>query len=433
LILKGASTSYFLKNVGQFDAPFFFNIHSKIYSMENIDFKDKKVLVRVDFNVPLDENGKITDDTRMVKALPVIKKILEGGGSVILMSHLGRPLKKLNSDGSIDKKKFTLQHLELHLEELTGTQVLFVDDCIGEEAALMASRLEPGQILLLENTRFHEGETKGDREMAEKLAGLGDLYINNAFGTAHRAHASTAVIADFFTKDHMALGDLILQEIDAAKKVMYSPARPMTAIIGGAKVSDKIQLISRLIEKANNIIIGGGMAYTFFKAKGGEIGNSLVENDFLDLALELIEKAKKNNVEIFLPVDSRIADSFSNEAKLDTCPSGEIPEGWMGLDIGPKAEEDFKQVILNSKTILWNGPLGVFEFSNFANGTFSIAQAVADATEQGAYSLIGGGDSVAAINKAGLGEQVSFISTGGGAMLEYLEGKDLPGITAITD
>lgn len=400
--------------------------------MNNIDFKDKKVLVRVDFNVPLDANGNITDDTRMVKALPTIHKILEGGGSVILMSHLGRPLKKLNEDGSINKKQFTLKHLEKHLEELTGVQVIFVDDCIGEKAALAASRLKPGQILLLENTRFHEGETKGDRKMAEQLAGLGDVFINDAFGAAHRAHSSTSIVADFFTKENMAIGGLIQEEIDAAQKVMYSPARPMTAIIGGAKVSDKIQLISRLIEKADNIIIGGGMAYTFFKAQSGEIGNSLVELDYLDLALELIEKAKKNNVEIYLPEDSRCGDGFTNDAEIKTYPSGEIPDGWMGLDIGPKAEEKFKKIILKSKTILWNGPLGVFEFSNFSSGTFSIAQAVADATKHGAYSLIGGGDSVAAVNKANLGEQVSFISTGGGAMLEYLEGKELPGIVAIT-
>lgn len=400
--------------------------------MENLDFKNKKVLVRVDFNVPLDANGKITDDTRMVKSLPTINKILEAGGSVILMSHLGRPLKKLKSDGSIDREKFTLQHLVKHLQELTGVQVFFVDDCIGGKAALAASRLQPGQILLLENTRFHEGETKGDRKMAEQLAGLGDFYINNAFGAAHRAHSSTSVVADFFSKEHVALGDLIQEEIDAAQKVMYSPARPMTAILGGAKVSDKIQLISRLIEKANNIIIGGGMAYTFFKAKGGRIGNSLVEEEYLDLALELIEKAKKNNVELYLPIDSRCADAFSNEANFKVCGSGDIPDGWMGLDIGPKAEDEFKKVLLKSKTILWNGPLGVFEFPNFSSGTFSIAQAVAEATDHGAYSLIGGGDSVAAINKAGLGDQVSFISTGGGAMLEYLEGKELPGITAIT-
>jgi phosphoglycerate kinase len=411
------------------NAPYFFY---KISIMKNIDFKDKKVLVRVDFNVPLDENGKITDDTRMVKALPVINKILEGGGSVILMSHLGRPLKKLNEDGSINRQKFTLKHLENHLEDLTGVQVKFVDDCIGDQAALAASRLDSGQILLLENTRFHEGETKGDRIMAEKLAGLGDIYVNNAFGTAHRAHASTAVVADFFTDENKALGDLIREEIDAAEKVMYSPARPMTAIIGGAKVSDKIQLISRLIEKANNIIIGGGMAYTFVKAKGGKVGNSLVENDYLDLALELLDKAKRNNVDIFLPEDSRIADSFSENANMDIILSNEIPDGWMGLDIGPKAEKAFNEVVLRSKTILWNGPLGVFEFSNFAKGTFSMAKAVAEATKQGAYSLIGGGDSVAAVNKANLGDQVSFISTGGGAMLEYLEGKELPGIKAIT-
>ncbi len=399
--------------------------------MKAIDFKDKKVLIRVDFNVPLDKDGNITDDTRMRRALPTLTHILEAGASLIIMSHLGRPLKKLNEDGSINVKKFTLRHLVRHLTDLLGTQVQFADDCIGDEALLKSSRLQPGEVLLLENTRFHAGETKGDRDLAEKLAGLGEIYVNDAFGTAHRAHSSTATIADFFTPEHKTAGLLIEKEIENAQKAMYSPQRPFTAIIGGAKVSDKIKLIDRLIEKANIIIIGGGMAYTFFKAMDGQIGNSLVELDYLDLARDLIKKAKDNNVELLLPVDSKCASSFSNDAERDTCSSMEIKDGWMGLDIGPEAEKTFAAAIQGSGTILWNGPLGVFEFSNFAEGTFSIARAVAQATESGAFSLIGGGDSVSAINKAGLSEKVSFVSTGGGAMLEYLEGKELPGIKAL--
>ncbi len=398
-----------------------------------INFKDKKALVRVDFNVPLDDNGEVRDDTRITKALPTIHHILENGGSVILMSHLGRPLSKLKDDGTIQVEKFTLRHLVAPLEKRIGVKVRFVDDCASDMAALAAHKLQPGEILLLENTRFYAGETKGDRNLAEKLAGLGDVFVNDAFGAAHRAHSSTSIVADFFTKENKTLGFLMEEEIENAHKVMYSPPRPMTAIIGGAKVSDKIQLISRLIEKANTIIIGGGMAYTFFKAMEGDIGKSLVEEDFLQLAKELIDKAKKENVALLLPEDSRCASEFSNEADTKIYPSDAIPDGWMGLDIGPKAEEKFSQAILESKTILWNGPLGVFEFPKYSNGTFTIARAVAKATSKGAFSLIGGGDSVAAISKAGLTDQVSFVSTGGGAMLEYLEGKTLPGIAAITD
>ena len=399
----------------------------------NIDFKNKRALIRVDFNVPLDSEGNITDDTRMVKAIPTIREVLEKGGSVILMSHLGRPLKKLNDDGTINKEKFSLKHLVEHLAELILVDVKFSEDCASDEAALMASQLKPGEILLLENTRFYPGEEKGDRDLAEKLAGLGDVFVNDAFGTAHRAHASTAVVADYFTKEHKTLGLLMQKEVENARKVMYSPDRPFTAILGGAKVSDKIQLIDRLMEKANKIIIGGGMAYTFVKAQGGHVGNSLVEEDYLDLANTLLEKARNENVDIILPKDSVIADSFSNEAEFRYCPSDQIPDGWMGLDIGPEAIEEFRKAILDSGTILWNGPSGVFEFSNFAKGTFSVAQAVADATGQGAFSLIGGGDSVAAINKSGLAKKVSFISTGGGAMLEFLEGKTLPGIAAVEE
>lgn len=398
-----------------------------------LDFKGKKALVRVDFNVPLDNSGNITDDTRIKKALPTIQYILDAGGAVILMSHLGRPQKKLKDDGTIDVEKFTLQHLVGHLSDLLGRKVQFADNCIGDEAVLKSSRLQPGEVLLLENTRFHKGESQGDREMAEKLAGLGDVYVNDAFGTAHRAHASTTIVADFFVKEHKSFGFLIDNEIKNADKVMYSPKRPMTAIIGGAKVSDKIKLIDRLIEKANTIIIGGGMAYTFLKAQGGDIGNSLVENDYLELANELLAKAKSENVALLLPEDSKIADDFNNDAASQVVNSKEIPDGWMGLDIGPKAQNAFREAILGSGTILWNGPLGVFEFDNYSKGTFAIAQAVADATTKGAYSLIGGGDSVAAINKAGLEERVSHISTGGGAMLEYLEGKTLPGIAAINE
>jgi phosphoglycerate kinase len=398
-----------------------------------LDYKGKQVLIRVDFNVPLDSEGNITDDTRIKKAIPTIMHVLEHGGSVILMSHLGRPLKKLNDDGSINKEKFSLFHLVEHLSELLMMEVQFVNDCASDEAALAASKLKEGQVLLLENTRFYPGEEKGDPELAEKLAGLADYFVNDAFGAAHRAHASTATVAKFFTKEHKELGLLMQSEIHNAKKVMYSPERPLTAIIGGAKVSDKIQLIERLIEKANKIIIGGGMAYTFIKAQGGEVGKSLVENDYLDLALRLIEKARNENVDIYLPVDSHIAASFSNDSEHKNCASDNIPEGWMGLDIGINAITSFTSAILESKTILWNGPLGVFEFSNFSKGTFAVANAVAEATAMGAFTLIGGGDSVSAINQARLADKVSFVSTGGGAMLEFLEGKTLPGIAAIED
>ena len=391
----------------------------------------KKVLVRVDFNVPLDSDHKITDDTRIRKALPTIKTLLDNGASVILMSHLGRPLKKLKDDGSINKEKFSLKHVVDHLSTLSGAAVHFADDCIGSVAFDKVQTLQAGEILLLENTRFHKGEKKGDDEMAAKLAKLGDIYINDAFGTAHRAHASTTTVAKYFKPENRSLGLLMEAEIANAKKLLDSPKRPATAILGGAKVSDKIQLIERLIDFVNVIIIGGGMSYTFTKARGGEIGDSLVEDTHLELALELLEKAKNQGVDILTPSDNVIADSFSNDAAIKTVPSDQIPDQWMGLDIGSQSVEDFSKVIKNSKTILWNGPVGVFEFSNFAHGTNAIAQAVADATKLGAFTMIGGGDSVAAITKAGLEDEVSFVSTGGGAMLEFLEGKKLPGIAAI--
>ncbi len=400
--------------------------------MKDLDFRLKRVLMRVDFNVPLDKDYNITDDTRIQKALPTIKHVLDQGGAVILMSHLGRPQKKLNKDGSINVEKFTLRHVVSHLKSLLGTEVFFSPDTVGSEALSKSYLLNPGQVLVLENTRFHKGESKGDEIFAAGLSNLGDLYINDAFGTAHRAHASTSAVAAHFKHDEKSFGYLMNAEIKNADKVLNSPARPLTAIVGGAKVSDKIQLLERLMELTQNIIIGGGMAYTFVKAKGGQIGNSLCEDSHLDLAKELLEKAANNNVDIYLPEDSVIADDFNNDAKTQTVNSNEIPDGWMGLDIGPKAIQKFSEVLMDSKTILWNGPLGVFEMSNFSNGTMSTAKVVAEATSNGSFSLIGGGDSVAAVNKAGLSDKVSFVSTGGGAMLEYLEGKKLPGIKAIT-
>lgn len=397
----------------------------------NLEFKDKRALVRVDFNVPLNENFEITDDTRMRKALPTIKAILENGGSVVLMSHLGRPLKKLKDDGSINVEKFTLKHLVGHLSDLTGAKVQFCQETVGNQAEAMSAELKAGEILLLENTRFNKGEKTGDKDFAQQLSVLGDVYVNDAFGTAHRAHASTAVVADFFDKDKKSFGFLMEAEILNANKVLNNPERPLTAISGGAKVSDKILLLERMLEFVDNLIIGGGMAYTFFKAQGGSVGNSLVEEDKLDLALELLKKAEAKGVKICLPEDSIIADNFANDANSTIKSNMDIPDGWMGLDIGPKAVEDFGKVIAESKTLLWNGPMGVFEMSNFAGGTKSVADQIAKATSNGAFSLIGGGDSVAAINQLGLADDVSYVSTGGGAMLEFLEGKDLPGIAAI--
>jgi phosphoglycerate kinase len=389
------------------------------------DFKNEKALVRVDFNVPLDEHFNITDDTRMRAAIPTIKKILGDGGSVILMSHFGRP-----KGGPEDK--FSLKHLLPHLKELLpGVTVLFSNDCIGPEAEQKAKDLKPGEVLLLENLRFHKEEEKGNEEFAKKLASLGDVYVNDAFGTAHRAHASTAVIAQFFPPDKKMFGLLMNAEVSNADKVLNSSEKPFTAILGGAKVSDKIEIIENLLKKANNIIIGGGMAYTFLKAQGKEIGNSLCEEDKLDLANDILSKAKAQNVQFLLPVDSIVANKFSEDADTKIVSNDDIEKGWMGLDIGPESIKIFTKTIMESKTILWNGPMGVFEMKKFQAGTKAIAEAIAKATENGAYSLVGGGDSVAAINEFHLADKVSYVSTGGGALLEYFEGKELPGIKAI--
>lgn len=397
----------------------------------NLNFQGKKVLVRVDFNVPFDADFNITDDTRIRGALPTIQHILTNGGAVILMSHLGRPLKKLLPDGNIDVQKHTLRHLVPHLSRLLGREVQFARDTIGEEAEEKSSRLKPGEVLLLENTRFSKAEEAGDPEFARKLAGLADIYINDAFGSAHRAHASTTTVANYFDAGHKGFGFLMENEIVNADKVLKNPARPLAAIVGGAKVSDKILLLERLIDFTDTLIIGGGMAYTFIKAQGGQVGKSLVEEDKLDLARQLIDKAREKAVNLVLPVDSVIADAFAADAKHRICPSNDIPAHWMGLDIGPEAVSLFRQAILASRSILWNGPMGVFEMEAFSGGTRAIAEAVAEATGHGAFSLVGGGDSVAAVTQMGLAEKVSFVSTGGGAMLEYLEGKELPGIAAI--
>jgi len=396
-------------------------------SISTFNFSGKKALIRVDFNVPLNDQLEITDDTRITATLPTIKKVLEDGGSVILMSHLGRP-----KDGPTDK--YSLRHLVSHLSALLGgIEVAFADDCVGETAVQLSANLKPGSVLLLENLRFYKEEEKGDREFAEKLSKVGDVYVNDAFGTAHRAHASTAVIADFFSGENKMFGKLMEAEVKSADKVMNESEKPFTAIIGGAKVSDKILIIENLLNRATDIIIGGGMAYTFWKAQGKLIGNSLCEDDRLDKANEILAMAKARGVNIHLPMDSTIADKFAADAQTANCESYEIPSGWMGLDIGAKAIEDFSEVIMKSKTILWNGPMGVFEMEKFQNGTKSVALAVAAATKNGAFSLVGGGDSVAAVNKFELSEQVSYVSTGGGAMLEYFEGKTLPGIAAIAN
>lgn len=394
--------------------------------MDAYHFGGKRALVRVDFNVPLDKDGHVTDDTRIRASLPTIQKILGDGGSVILMSHLGRPKGRVNPEMS-------MSHIAGRLSELLGGHhIIIAKDCVGDDAMQKAQSLKPGEVLLLENLRFHPEEEAGDESFSEKLSKLGDIYINDAYGTAHRAHASTAVIAQHFNGDNKLFGYLMDKEVTNIEKVLKESEKPFTAIIGGAKVSDKVGIIENLMEKADNILIGGAMAYTFLKAKGGAVGNSRTEEDKLDLARTLIEKAKSSGVNLLLPEDSLIAASFSNDVEVKTAPSDNIPDGFMGLDIGPKAIESYKNTILNSKTILWNGPMGVFEWSNFENGTKQVALSVADATQKnGAYSLIGGGDSVAAINKFNLGEKVSYVSTGGGAMLESLEGKVLPGVAAI--
>lgn len=394
-------------------------------TVADYNFRDQRALIRVDFNVPLDKQTlAVKDDSRIKAAVPTINKILRDGASVILMSHLGRP-----KGGPEDK--YSLHHIVKRTSELLNHEVKFAPDCIGKEVEKMAKALKPGEVLLLENLRFHPEEEKGEEGFAKELAALGNVYVNDAFGTAHRAHASTAVIAKFFPAGKKMFGYVMASEIENADKVMKHHESPFTAIIGGAKVSDKILILEKLLDMADNILIGGGMAYTFFKSMGGNIGNSLCEEDRLENAKKFLEKAEEKKVNVLLPADSITADSFSNDAKRGECPSNEITSSYMGLDIGPKAIEEFRNVILRSKTILWNGPMGVFEFSNFQEGTKAIAKAVAESTQEGAYSLIGGGDSVAAINKFNLADKVSYVSTGGGALLEYFEGKELPGVAAI--
>ncbi|MTI21363.1 phosphoglycerate kinase [Fulvivirga sp. RKSG066] len=393
-------------------------------TIDDINFEGKRALIRVDFNVPLNDKHEITDDTRIRAAVPTIKKILSDGGSVVLMSHLGRP-----KNGP--EEKFSLKHLVDDLSGRFDTEVKFADDCIGDDAKNMSGALEKGEVLLLENLRFYSEESKGDEDFAKKLADHGDIYVNDAFGTAHRAHASTSIVAQYF--DEKAAGYVMAAELKNADKVLEKAAKPYTAIMGGAKISDKILIIEKLLDKVDNLIIGGGMSYTFFKAMGGQIGSSLVEDDKLDLAKSLISKAKEKGVNLELPFDSVIADKFDNEAKTDVVSNTSIPDGWMGLDIGPQASEVFSRTIKESKTVLWNGPMGVFEMSNFAKGTISIAEATVEATENGAFSLIGGGDSAAAVNSLGYGDKVSYVSTGGGALLEYMEGKTLPGVKALEE
>ena len=391
-------------------------------TIHNIDFNSKKALIRVDFNVPLDKEFNVTDTTRIEAAKPTIIKILEDGGSCVLMSHLGRPKGV--------QLEFSLKHIIPSIEKIIGVEVKFVKNCIGEEAEKAVANLEDGQILLLENLRFHEEEKKGDLLFSEQLSKLGDIYVNDAFGTAHRAHASTSIIASFF-EENKCFGNLLAKEIESIDKVMTTGEKPVTAILGGAKVSSKITIIENILDKVDHVIIGGGMTFTFIKALGGSIGNSLVEDDYLDLAKKIIEKAKIKGVEIHLPIDALIADNFSNDANTQFVDTTKIPDGWMGLDVGPKTSEKFAEVLANSKTILWNGPLGVFELETFSKGTVALGNAIVSATENGAFSLVGGGDSVAAAKQFNLSEKMSYVSTGGGAMLESLEGKTLPGIAAI--
>jgi phosphoglycerate kinase len=393
-------------------------------TIDSLNFQNKRALIRVDFNVPLNDAFEVTDDTRIRAAVSTIKKILEKGGSVILMSHLGRP-----KEGPTNK--YSLKHIVAAVSKLVGTDVMFADDCIGADAFAKSAALKPGQVLLLENLRFYKEEEKGDVAFAEKLSKHGDIYVNDAFGTAHRAHASTAVIAQFFAADAKCFGYVMAGEVASIDKVINGAEAPFTAIVGGAKVSDKILIIEQLMGKANNILIGGGMAFTFVKAMGGTIGKSLCEDDKLELAKELLEKAKAKGVNLYIPSDAVIADNFANDANIKESDINSIPDGWMGLDISAGTIKKYSEVIKNSKTILWNGPMGVFEMSSFENGTKQVALAIAEATKLGAFSLIGGGDSVAAINKYNLASQVSYVSTGGGALLEYIEQGSLPGVRAI--
>jgi phosphoglycerate kinase len=391
-------------------------------TIQDFNFKDKKAIIRVDFNVPLDENFNVTDVNRIEAAKPTIDKILADGGSVILMSHLGRPKGK--------EDKYSLRHIVETTAQVLGTAVTFVDDCRGNSAKNAVANIKNGDVLLLENLRFYTEEEAGDVEFAKELASLGDIYVNDAFGTAHRAHASTTIIAQFFP-ENKCFGSLLAKEIDSLNKVLNNSVKPVTAVLGGSKVSSKITVIENILDKVDHMIIGGGMTFTFIKALGGNVGNSICENDKLDLALEILSKAKAKNVQIHIPVDVVAADAFSNDANTQIVDVREIPDGWQGLDAGPKSLENFKEVILNSKTILWNGPLGVFEMENFANGTIKLGDFIAEATQNGAFSLVGGGDSVAAVKQFGFEDKMSYVSTGGGAMLEMLEGRVLPGIAAI--
>ena len=389
-------------------------------TIDDYNFKNKRALIRVDFNVPIDD-GKVGDANRIEAAVPTIKKILNDGGSVVLMSHLGRP--------KDNESKYSLEQIVGKVSEVLGTDVKFVNNCVGEVAEKAANGLKPGEVLLLENLRYHEEETEGDSDFAKQLSKLGDIYVNDAFGTAHRAHASTTVVAKYF--EDKCFGYLLQKEIESLNKVLKSAEKPVTAILGGAKVSSKITVIENILGKVDHLIIGGGMAFTFIKARGGNVGSSLIEEDKQELALEILEKAEKMGVEIHLPIDSVIADSFSEMANTNITPIDNIPDGWMGLDAGPKTIESFSNVIAKSKTILWNGPIGVFEMEAFSNGTIELGKAIGKATKNGAFSLVGGGDSVSAVKKFGLEDQMSYVSTGGGAMLEMLEGKTLPGIEAI--
>jgi len=392
-------------------------------TIDDYNFENKQALIRVDFNVPLDQDGKVTDATRIEAAKPTIIKVLEDGGSVVLMSHLGRP--------KGNESKFSLQQIVSKVTEVIGVETKFVNNCVGEVAENAAKALQPGEVLLLENLRFHKEEEEGDPDFAKKLSKLGNVYINDAFGTAHRAHASTTIVAQYF--EEKCFGYLLKKEIESLNKVLKSAEKPVTAILGGAKVSSKITVIENILDKVDHLIIGGGMAFTFIKARGGKVGSSLIEEDKQELALEILKMAEKKGVEIHLPVDSVIADSFSELANKDITPTDNIPDGWMGLDAGPKTIEQFSNVVSKSKTILWNGPIGVFEMDAFAKGTIQLGEAIAKATKNGAFSLVGGGDSVSAVKKFKLDAQMSYVSTGGGAMLEMLEGKTLPGIQAISE
>lgn len=393
-------------------------------TLNDFNFNNKKALIRVDFNVPLDADFKVTDATRIVSAKPTIIKVLEDGGSCILMSHLGRPKGV--------EEKYSLKHIVNKIEDILGVEVTFVDNCVGPKAEEAAANLKPGEILLLENLRFHSEETAGDKAFAEQLSKLGDIYVNDAFGTAHRAHASTTIIAQFFP-DHKCFGTLLAQEIESINKVMETGEKPVLAVLGGAKVSSKITIIENILDKVDHLIVGGGMTYTFVKAQGGKVGDSICEDDKMELALEILKQAKSKNVQIHLPVDVIAANDFANDADTQIVDVDKIPDGWQGLDCGPKSKAIFHDVVMQCKTILWNGPLGVFEMENFAGGTIALGDSIAEATKNGAFSLVGGGDSVAAVKQFGFEDKVSYVSTGGGAMLESLEGKTLPGIAAILE